>query len=139
MHRHAWQLWRFRNCNGEHQRGSIRYVAVSCPATTSYLNARVSRKSGTATLNLEVGKAGFTSVSTTDNSTTAGTQCDGVNNESILSGAGAFTSNLVGGAGEYILHVAKDGAASNYALEFHCHDASAVELEPDSLDRIFNH
>ncbi len=119
--------------------------ATVCPATTSYLKARVSRKSGTATLNLEVGKGGFTAVSTTDASTTAGTQCDGAANESIGSGASAFTSNLVGGEGEYTMTVAKDGVASNYAMEFHCYDASNVELAPTApsgageVDRLMNH
>jgi hypothetical protein len=119
--------------------------ATVCPAGSSYLKARVSRKSGTATLNLEVGKGGFTAVSTTDASTTAATQCDGAANESIGSGSGAFTPNLVGGAGEYTLTVAKDGVASNYAMEFHCYDAANVEQSPTApsgvgeVDRLMNH
>ncbi len=120
--------------------------ATVCPATTSYFVARISRKSGTATLNLEVGKGGFASVTTSDTSTTAGTQCDGVVNEYIGSGAGAFTPKLFGGSGQYNMIVAKDGPASNYALEFSCYNASNIELTvgggpsgSGEVDRLMNH
>jgi hypothetical protein len=119
--------------------------ATVCPTGTAYLKARVSRKSGTVALNLEVAKGGFPSVTATDATTTATTQCDGTLNESIGIGAGAFSPNLTGGAGEYTLTVAKDGAASNYAAEFHCYDASNVEVTPAApsgvgeIDRLMDH
>lgn len=118
--------------------------ATICPATTSYFVARVSRKSGTATLNLEVGKGGFARVTTSDTSTTVGTQCDGAVYEYI--GSGAFTPKLFGGQGQYTMIVTKDGPASNYALEFSCYNAANVELSVDGapsgtgeVDRLMNH
>jgi hypothetical protein len=103
---------------------------VSCPATTSYLEGKLSLQSGSA-VTYQIGKGGFTAGSTSDASTTAGLSC--VNNgtsEAISPAAGnSPTFSVTGGPGIYSLVASKNSTtASNYAIEFHCKTAANVEL-----------
>ena len=112
---------------------------VNCPVGTVSLRARVSKAAaGTAgaPMTLTIGKGGnnpqVPAASVSDTTASAGTSCNGAANESIGSGASAFTS-VNGNAGDYVMTVSKNSANTTYAAELHCHagaNGTGAELTP---------
>ena len=104
---------------------------VTCPATSLSLRARVAKRAtGTANtpVTLTVADSGnavqLAAASVSDTTASTASQCNGAANESIGSGASAFTF-VNGGDGltnnVYVVTVSKNSANSTYAAELHCH------------------
>jgi hypothetical protein len=128
--------------------------SISCPATTSYLQGRVSRiATGPGNLTLQMVSPGNVATTpATDTGGDTGMRCDstadfitdttpgGVFNAATNDGVtGPFRSS-VGGAGLYTAIVSKDdvGASGTYNGEFHCFTAANVELNGIIVTRGIN-